>query len=403
MSELKKGQKVFMIIMYILTAISLVVSAFVIYNMATTKKPWTIGVTYADKLSFDENQASIATIKVHGNENNNGQAVYDLQFSSYTDADGNGVTSFGIQCVGDWEIRRISDFIGNIPAHIEFSDLYKKYKGKMVNETYVLGDFSLYYTADGGTTYTILPEDKVDDFLLIDIGGEFYRLSLKTYTYTTEKTVFLWWKTTETRTAQYTWYEVFDYLMTSAINNSGKEEFSQFPLPLMDCAEYLTIEKYDGRQYHPLDKTTEVRNYLTVPVDYTKNGATVASDSLFKMVNASTAWEFYSHSDLDEYWNAYSEIEITAKNINFVYNSLESAYYITIDKTFAEYLNNLTNAEISISINLDEIDLAIYGIDLQNFTFDIEAFNVSATNHEALTVYNQSACDIVPTFNLGGV
>ena len=59
-------------------------------------------------------------------------------------------------------------------------------------------------------------------------------------------------------------------------------------------------------------------------------------------------------------------------------------------------------AKISINLNLDNLDYAIYGIDLQNFDFNIESFEISSSTLADLTIYNQEACSIQPEINLGG-
>lgn len=415
MRDLNLGQKIFMIVLYCLTAISFVVSGFVIYQLATIKKPFTIGVTYADKLSYDESQRSIANVKINSNDNNNGLAVYDLQFSSYTDTEGNGVTSFGIQCTGDWEIHSFDYLAEQMIDNLEEVEKYKadqtaKYGNsiKTLENSFVFGNFHFYYTGDNGVTYTVLSEDMIDNYLLIDIDGEFYRLVLNTYT---THTVHYsnWWnklwgiKSYKEVEVEYSWYHLFDYIMNSALKNSGTEDFSEFPLALLDCSEFIKVEKLDSNgQYYELENTAEIRNYLIIPVEYTKDGALDTSDSLFKMVNSSTSWSYYGQTDVKEYWNAYSELLITEKNLNFVYNSEFDKYYITIDNDFSKYLDKLSNTEISICIDLDNIDFDIYALDLQNFTFDIKSFVISSEIAQDFTIYNQSACEIVPTFNFGG-
>ena len=110
LSDLNKPQKIFMIILYCLTAVATLVGTFVIYYMATVAKPWTLSVTYADTLNVTEGKPPIINVDIHSNENNNGKPVYDLRINSYTDSEGNGVAGFGIQCVGNWKIINNSDY-----------------------------------------------------------------------------------------------------------------------------------------------------------------------------------------------------------------------------------------------------------------------------------------------------
>ena len=109
MSDLNIPQKILMITLYILTAIASLVSCFVVYQLSTMVKPWTLGVTYASTLTANENNIPIVEVSVKTNKNKNGQAVYDMQWNSYTDAEGSGISGFGIQCVGDWEVYNYSN------------------------------------------------------------------------------------------------------------------------------------------------------------------------------------------------------------------------------------------------------------------------------------------------------
>lgn len=408
MSDLNKVQKGFMITIYILTAFALLVSAFVIYNIITKEKPWTLGVTYASLLTSNDNQVSICTVSIKDNSNNNGQSLYEIQWNSYTDTDGSGISGFGIQAVGcDWTVLN-----GDINSeyymfnNLALESAYNNYSRMLAqNSSLIFGDIYLYYTGDNGQVYYSLSSDDLDNYLLIDIDGQFYRLTLKEYTYTAQKDGF-WnelFNRTETRTTTYSWFEVFDYIIESAINASGSTEFSEFPLALFDLSKYFDIEyKDDNGQYHSLPNTSENRNYLTIQVNYEKDGATEASDSTFKQIAYSTSWNYYSDFELDNYWNAYSEIVITEDYVNAVYNQLENSYYLTIDEKFANYLSRLKMSNISIILNLDNLDYEVYGIDLQYFNFNMESFTINSSTISELEIYNQENCPVELQLNLGG-
>ena len=417
LSDLNKSQKVFMIIVFCLTGISLLFGGFALYNIISVEKPWTIGVAYASKIEVNENSVPIVNIKIYENKNGNGETVYDMQFNSYTDTKNQGIAGFGIQCVGDYAVFNRSGIKDNtVPTaftsifntsdtndYTDYINKVKDLKVKRLNKSTIYGDFHLYYTGDNGVTYHTLPDSKVDNFLLITISGSNYKLTLKDYSYTYEdKNAWQeFWglkgKTVEVKTA-FTWYEVFQHTMNSAKDNSGTVEFEEYSLSLFDLSDYLDIQYMDDNgQYHNMAETTENRTYLTIPVTYSAKGATQASDSLFKQIASSPTWSYYSDTDIENYWNAYAELSLTEANVNFVYNEAESAYYITLDEKFSEYLKGLSNAEISINLDLTALDFEIYGIDLQNFSFDIEAFEISTTLTENFKIYNSNACSVTPT------
>ena len=414
LEDLNKPQKIFMIILYVLTAIASITSVFVIYNLANVAKPWTLGVTYSSVIETSNNQSPIVNVKIHSNENNNGLKVIDIQFNSYMDTQGNSINGFGIQCVGEYEVYNRSGYdIDTIPymslftdekeAYTAFSEKCSNLKYKEVGKSKVYGDFYTYYTADNSITYQAINYSDVPNYLLISINNESYRLSLKEYTYTyQERNWFedlfgLKGNTVEVKTT-FTWFEVFEFIANSAINNSGKAEFESFSLPALDLARYLTIEYMDNKgQYHEMPDTSENRNYLTIPVEYSVDGAAKASDSLFKQVQSSPTWSIYNNTDVENYWNAYSILNLTEANLNYVYNDDKKAYYAEIDEEFANYLNSLGKTEISLNINLENLNFNVYGIDLMNFDIHIKSFEILTDSVSDFIIYNSDMCETTPT------
>ena len=421
LSDLNKPQKIFMIILYILTIVATVMGVFAIYNISNIKKPWTLGVTYASVLETKEGQKDIISIEINENNNNNGIPVYDMRINSYADHEGNGLIGFGIQCVGDWKIINKSDYEvfsssplvamniakeGNqMKIRKEEIEQYKSQYANMfeVNETIAFGDFYFYKTGNDGKVYSMTGVENMNKDMLIDIDGAYYRLSLKSYEYeslTDNAWSILIGDISETKTSSYTWFEIFDLAMKSAKYTNVEDKYSKFALPLQDLSDFVTLQYQDkDTQYKELPKTTENRNYFTLQVEFDNNGATKSSDSIFGMIYGSGNYDYYADTTVNDYWNAYSELTITESNINFVYNADLEAYYVTISEQFASYLSTLTHAEISINLDLTQTDINVYGIDLQNFDFDIKEFDIKVNSVENFKVYNQELCSVTPTLS----
>ena len=409
MSDLNKFQKGLMITLYILTALALGVSAFVIYTIAVKEKPWTIGVTYASELTANDNQANICTVSIKDNFNNNGQALYELQFNSYTDSEGNGVAGFGIQVVGDWEVwnfdRTYENYVGKDQYSWVQSVQNYNSRGLAQNWSMILGEAYLYYTGDDGRIYYSLSADDLDNYILIDIDGQFYRMTLKDYDVEVVKDGF-WnelFNRTETQQMSYSWFEVFDVIIKSALSHSGDAEYEEFPLSLLDLSRFFEFEYLDENgQYHPLPDTTENRAYFTIQVEYSRDGAVDVDDSMFYQIANSTTWNYYEDLSLNDYWNAYTDIVITEQYLNAVYNETENAYYVTLDESFANYIGTLQMSEISVDLDLDNLDYDVYAIDLQNFDFNMESLTISSNEISELELYNEESCPVEVTLNLGG-
>lgn len=381
-AEKKRG--VLFALIYIITAVALLFGVYAVYNLIAVQKPWTLGVVYASKLEANDQQVPIVTVKVSSNQNNNGQDLYEIQFNSYTDSEGNGIAGFGIQAVGhNWEIYNIDQYssFNYLSGDRMFELVDRLNSGESFlkqNETYIFGDIYLYYTGDNGIIYYSLSDSDLDDYLLIDIGGQAYRLVLKDYTYTTTSGA-LWWQKTETHTARYSWFEVFDYIIGSALENSGSAQgYEEYPLSLMDLAHYFTVEyKDEDDQYHPMADTAENRTYLTIQCDYALDGATELSDSMFNIVANSTTWSYYNNTSVSDYWLATTEeFTLDESMLNYIYYDSYDGYYLILDAKLENYLKTAKES-VNVVIDLAEkTDYILSGIDLKNFTFNISSFTI---------------------------
>ena len=237
--EKKRG--IFFSIVYFVTAIMLALGVYAVYNLIAVQRPWTLGVTYAGMISTDDTQANIVDVNIKSNSNNNGEILYEIQFNSYTDTDGSGIAGFGIQVVGaDYELYNYAD-IFTTAGGVDYNVAQKKYDRVLnQNYSYIFGDVYLYYTGDNGIVYRSLNVSDLDDYLLIDIDGMYYRLVLNDYPVKTT-TGSLWWEEEKTTYFQYSWFDVFDYIIQSALDTSATGVYEEFALPLFDLSDFLTI------------------------------------------------------------------------------------------------------------------------------------------------------------------
>lgn len=405
--ELDTKQKWFMRILVGLSVIACALIFFVVYKISTEKKPWTLGVTYASVLSKTPEATPIIQIKVNENRNNNGSKVVDIQFNSYTDTEGNSIKGFGVQCVGDWKVWNDSA-IGDYFDLFEYRSV-KNLEYKKVNQSFVFGNFQFYYTGDNGQSYWLLDDAFAEDYLLFDIDGVIYRMELKEYWYEVSKNP-TWWQAlwnqdpgSEWKCTRFTWYDVFDFLASSAISNSSTANMSEYPLNMIEISQFVNMQYQDEKgQFHDLPKTSDTWNYFNVPVEYSADGALEATDSLFKMVDGSPTWSHYGNTEVEDYWNAYAQITLTENEMNYLRYDESDLFYITIDENFVKYLNGLTNAEISVVIDIDKINEKVRGIDLTNFKFDCKALIIKSelVSEMEFDIFGKSDIDL--NYEFGG-
>ena len=387
MADLNKPQKIFMSILYCLTAIASLILVYVIYNIAEKEKPQTLGTVYADSLSKSEEDINIIEVKIHSNENNNGQACYEVLYNGYTDYQGGAIKGFGIQKTNLRDNR-----------NIYFTDLQG-------NKVLVTGhDSQMYYTDDLGTS-TYVTNDMPNE-LYIDINGSFYKIQFDSY----QREVYskkgwdawnIFWNIKTTENVSYNFYSLSDFILNSAASNSAKHENGEYTISLLDCSKYIKVLYQDkDTQYKPLDKTSTMYEFLKIHVTYSKDGMTNASQSLFHQYYGNASWSFFNDTEVEDYWNAYANIELTESNINYVYNNEKSSYYATIDEEFAQYLSTLTKADIKVSLDFNDLDFDVYGIDLSNFSFDINSFEIITEYGSDLTIYNSDKCETQPVLKV---
>ena len=171
-----KGRIIFFAIIYTITAICVLFGCYAVYNIAFVEKPWTLGVTYIDKLEYSEDQQSVATVSVKHNVNNNGASLYEILFNGYTDTEGNYVEGFGIQCLGDFTVYNTyyGTCFSSDGQTITEQDVFNNSSNysRIGQSTVYLGDFSYYHTGDNGLTYSKLPTNEIPTEIIIDINGD---------------------------------------------------------------------------------------------------------------------------------------------------------------------------------------------------------------------------------------
>lgn len=399
LKNLNTVQKVFFWILFGLSVVSLFVSIFVIYVMATQRKPETLGVTYAATLDSSSGNVPICEVEIWSNDNKNGQQMYEIQWNSYTDTQGNGVKGFGLQILGNYSLYDN----GTITSR-QILDNYNKIT--VLNDSYFIGSSYFYYTDDLGLSSYACPIEEIEDCLYIDIDDTFYKMNLITNTVQRKKTDI--WSTIkswfgsysyEDVNYQYSWYSISDYIIKSALLDSARANNEIFYINYLDCAEYYELLQYDGRQYKEMPEVSHLKNYLQVKVTYHKDGAQEYTDSLFHQVANSVTWSYDDGTNAKDFWDSEDTFTITEDMISLLKLEGVDAYYITIDSAFVDLLKTQTNTNYIIDINLDNISKNVIGVELSNFTLEVESFTISSSTDMQFTVLN--ATNIIPTLEGG--
>lgn len=395
MSELSKSQKILMGIIYALTGCALVVIFFSLYNILALSKPQTLGTIYASTLSRAEDDVYIIEVNIYSNENKNGISCYEVLWNGYTDYQGNNIKGFGMQA-------------SVLPQEHKYS---KVAPGSVflihdVDSPYIteFSEATMYYTDDLGVSSYVTNE--MPGELYFDIDGSFYKYEFQTFdreVYSTTGWNFFnaLFNITKNEKVPFNYNTLFEVIVSSALTDSARYENGEFTISMLDLSKYVKIlVQNEDKQYVDLPKTSTTYDLFKVKVTYSKDGMTDASQSMFHQFKHSTTWNYYNNTDVEKYWNAYFELKLDEKTINYVFNEFESAYYIVLDTKFSQYLKSLSYAEISIVLDITAVDFDVYGIDLEHFDFKIKSFEILVDNAEDFEIYNSDRCSVNPTIKV---
>ena len=249
---------------------------------------------------------------------------------------------------------------------------------------------------------------KVPNQLFIQIDGTNYLMEFESYRYKDYSSRYgaEWFNRLinnyKVKYVDYTFLDLFDLIVQSVITNSAKEDFAQFSIPLLNCSELIRLRVLDeDGQYVDLGTTSIDYDFLKVHINYSKDGVLKASESLFHQVANESSWNYFDSFETEDYWNSYSVVNITESNVCFVESTYyEGQYYIALTEEYADYLNTLTNVEINVDINLDNISRELCGIDMTNFNFDFDDFIITSSDTQTFDVINSSG--FIPELSVQG-
>ena len=402
---MSKLGKTLLWVLSIIAGISLLFGLWVVYYISNNRVPETLGTTYLDLLPIEEGDVPICTVNIFDNSKNSGQKLYEVIFNGYTDVENKAVKGYGIQVVGDYDLI-------NRKSSCSFEE-YLELENRMETEGYLeIGGTGLV-----GSVYTYNSDDlgissylgEMPTKLFVQIDGTNYLMEFEDYSYKVPKGSNAFTKAFnelfgryKNAYASYTFLDLFDLIVQSALSNSAQEDFAQFSIPMLDCSEMIRLRvlNEDG-QYVDLDSTSMDYDFLKVHINYSKDGALNASESLFHQVANESSWSYFNSFETEDYWNSYSVVTITETDVCFVESTYyEGQYYIALTEEYADYLNTLTNVEINVDINLDNISREICGIDMTNFNFDFDNFTITSSDTQTFDVINSSG--FIPELSVQG-
>lgn len=306
--------------------------------------------------SETENLGKIFEFEYWSNTNSDGLEMLEAKFNYLANENSNSVFSSGVQVVGAEN--------GSITAYSKQDTTYDKQWG-FLNlggaDWWLRTSFNpntYEYNFDGNTAYiATLPVTK-DNYFLITINGEQYRLIFKQDSYDfkikTEKGLWLTYNLYEFVDFNFLTYQVFNVIKELPAGFDGTITFR-----FGDMFEYA---KYDETtsQYEVIETDTseyslvnmQINNYYTISVKIHASGITNAKDSMFKTVGGDYNFNLTNFQDTSDYTIGKKLICLTQNDFDFVEVESKKGYYnLQLTDTMKQYLQTQTDYLVQISID----------------------------------------------------
>lgn len=368
--------KVINIILVILMCISVLISgSYVYYHFFVKPNHETVGVNYfgfqsptdildikdlsEDKIEMYKNR-TLFEFSYYDNSLNNGIELFDFKLNHFTDNTLTTATcrSVGLQGYFDYSI----EYDLNSYNYMEISNYLKSV------------DQTLYYYAfqdditwagfeyDDYGTNTMLNNDSK---FIVSIDNTPYLIQLNGTREITEDKTILGIKVGEKKsTVNLTWSYLIMEIMHSVKTNSKGYAEGYF---IFDCSDYFK----DIKEYNPetkkFDKVPDVdftKNYSYVKFNYSNNGLTKASQSLFGLVKGNANYGMEDNDVyLKDYWKAnlnYVIDETTVINdtsvLEYKYMDLYAGDFISLNLSSKSIINSLQDKTVDIVIDISKIN-----------------------------------------------
>lgn len=311
-------------------------------------------------------------VNYYTNENENGLELFEIKFNYFVDENMTDFVSVGLQYVTDtsenditwdkkagyWHVTNEERYgFLNLGYRMEYDRYYE----------YSVGENSSYYeyqsTDDYATTLgnTINPIRDTSRFK-ISIGDDIYSLGFKFYK--PEEDFYLGYaKLTSIATEDITsFYALVDqHLLAYTLFESMSEAtYGSNNFTVAKFSNFFDYYKYDGSTYVAVDNVnnekirTDFENYYVMKINKYEDGATLATQSLFKTIKGDSTFNLNGDKVYEDYY--YGRTIINVDIDNFDKEELEDGTIkLVLKNTFIDDYDDYSKAILlDIDIVLDE-------------------------------------------------
>ena len=313
----------------------------------------------------------------------------------------NDYRSSGIQFVFNNDIlekeygKENADLISNeiFGFELQYNENFPIYSSNLAN--YMFSEVNMYekttsvdWSANGPTNTGLARDTEY----IIKIDDEAYSINLnKTYKKSEPLWGFLWNVENE---YQRTW----DQLITSVIHsaaNTSQGEGTCYITP--DFSDFFTVKKFNENGVLEEQVYTDiVKNYAVVKVNYSKDGATNSSESLFNMIDNNPSFNLNEINLDTEYWASSVIFNLDEEFLSYRYSELYEGYFVSISQEIVSKFEDMPRTKINLEIDIDSDYCVnnkynIVGLDYNAFEhFDL--YNLTILSDNEITITMLDSC-----------
>lgn len=313
----------------------------------------------SDLIVVDEDGTShslgkVMEVNYYANEDKSGVELFDLKLNTLKNEQSENTFSSGIQLVSyDEKIEAC----GN--SGIKFDKGLLGIKGTDYYYKLFYNCNEYFYNCDGSNiSYTASLSINDDDYFLITIGEEKFRMTLKNFTSEklAEDKPVLW------ATNCYFAYGDWNYLAHIILNSIRSLPYGYdgtLTLKFGDLFDYYAYNE-ESHQYNNKTSTTSdgslitqvINNYYTVKVNTYYSGARVATDSLFNMIEEDYAFNLTDSSVMNDYYLERQIIDLDQYDFDFIQSENNLVHYdMKLKDNIKEYLSTKNRYVLRITID----------------------------------------------------
>lgn len=332
---------------------------FMYYSMFLSNNT-SIVTSYVDDATYSEEEKYFIDVEYFSNENENGIENFGVKFNYYTDVaipekkeDG----SYGDKYMYSSGVQFKN---GLSYSNYENTDWFTySYTHYQLNNCF-------YYNTDNGTSFAAVDSLKNMNHWVYDIKGQLCLIEEigEVHSWNT-----LW-------VTRGTCYDTSMFMID--LYNVVKTLPDGENVVLLDLSKYYKVYLFNGKEFDK-SEVSMAEEYVFIQCHITKssNGLASAGQSMFKSYQGDTNWTLYGDEESEhDYWQSRSDYTLSLGDFNFIIE--DGKYLLKLQDAVVNYLKEYKNFELYVDLDLDNIYLGSYKLNVDGFAKDCFAgFNVA--------------------------